>query len=183
MRAWLAVACALLFAGVLASCGSSGEPDVAPAPAEPAPPAEPQPAATEPGESADAFVRRLLEYGYEREPALMWAELHPLAQQAVAESLYVDCALRYRSPVVLVSIETIRVYEEEIEAPGLLLTPSTAVSLDITLREGDKAPFSVISTLHAIALEGRWVWLPKPGALRAYQQGRCPTAEDNEAAS
>lgn len=176
-RARALLAFALLASlGLAAGCGGSSK-------AEPVTGPSLTPATAQASlEGPDEFLKRLLGYGYAGEHGRMWNELHPAVKALVARERFVECASLYQSPVELVSIETIEVSDEPIDAPGIPEKTTKTVALSLTVAIPGQAPFSVVSTLHVFLVDGRWAWIPKSGAFEAYREGRCPTQEDEEAA-
>ena len=67
----------------------------------------------------------------------------------------------------------LEVYDDPIDVPGVPEKTSKAVTLRTTFERGGNEE-SLTDTVHAIPIEGRWVWILAPADVRAYERGECP---------
>jgi hypothetical protein len=157
------------FIMALAACGGSGDDEVSATSSS-----ENQPQETtvpqEPEESPDAFMKRLLEYGFNGQFGRAWDELHPGQQAIVSRKKFQECAVEDFPSAPLKSIKTVEISDDPVDLPGILQKTSKAVTLKVTVGQGSTTDSDTL-TLHAILLDGRWVWVLQPVWM---SPGSCP---------
>jgi hypothetical protein len=123
------------------------------------------------GESAGAFMTRILQEELAGRWAAQWGELHPGHQKLITRAQYVLC-----SEEIGTNVETGRetfavrsVRDQPIHVRGV--PERTAKLVTIQLRQ----PGSGVETyrLHAVRDQGRWTWILGRSFLDELAQGRC----------
>jgi hypothetical protein len=130
----------------------------------------------EPTEDLGDFFTRRLDYEVKGQFGRSWDELHPGQQALVPRTKYEECRDEVSEQFVGVELESLRVietYDDPIDALGVPEKTSTAVTVEVEVTQGsDSETFT--DTFHAIAVDGRWVWVLPPADVRAFRNGVCP---------
>jgi|GEM_PF-1383336 len=144
---------ALLLAGAASGCGRGGGPS------------------SGPGESAGAFMTRILREEIGGRWAAQWGELHPGHQKLITRAQYVTCSESVGTNVAT-GRETIQVRSVRDQAIHVRGVPEATAKL-VTIRLGRPASGPVTYRLHAVLDAGRWTWILGPAFLDALRHGRC----------
>jgi hypothetical protein len=97
--------------------------------------------------------------------------LHPAYRRIVPRNQFVNCT-REASLGGLDSIEILDVYDDPVRIPGAGTVPAKAVRVRLTSTAGDATTF----VSHEVKVGPRWRWVLNDTALRAYRDGKCPSA-------
>jgi len=129
----------------------------------------------EPGD----FLRRHLEYELSGDFARSWDDLHPAHQEVVTRERYAECRAelfdRSGPSTELRSFEVLDVTDGTAPIAGIPEPTAKAVTAEITIGvNGDSR--SVLDTLHAVHVDGRWTWVFPDRVYRAYASGSSPAA-------
>lgn len=131
----------------------------------------------EPTEDLGDFYERRIDYEFKGQFGRSWDELHPGQQALVSRTKYEECRDESSDEFAGVELKSLRVietYEDPIDVLGVPEKTSTAVTVEITVTDGSESE-TVTDTFHAIAVNGKWVWILPPADVRAFKAGTCPT--------
>jgi hypothetical protein len=121
-------------------------------------------------ETADAFVKRHLEYEVKGEWGRDWDVLHPLHQGIITRPQYVYCKegeLNYKGTETVRVVET---FDNPIDVPGIPSGRIMGASVEIyTAGKTDGISF----TDHAVKLRGGWRWILDGREADQYARGEC----------
>ena len=145
----MAICAAGLLALVCAACG--GDEDLA---------------SSGPGEAQVEVLDNLYGKRYD----LAWDDLHPKHQQVAPLRRFVRCSAQFTPTGDLESIEVLDVFDDDAAIPGIKGGETKAVRVRVNSLEGDSDTF----VNHQVKVGEKWHWVLNAGAVRAYQQGRCP---------
>ena len=130
----------------------------------------------EPTEDLGDFYTRRIDYEFKGQFGRSWDELHPGQQALVPRTKYEECrdeSSEQFAGAELKSLEVVETYEDPIEVIGVPERTSTAVTVRIAVTDGSESQ-TVTDTFHAIAVNGKWVWILPPADIRAFKAGNCP---------
>ena len=134
--------------------------------------------AEEPTEDLGDFFTRRIKYEFLGQYGRSWDSLHPGQQAIVTRTRYEECREEVSDQVAGVDFQSLKVietYEDPIDAAGVPEKTSTAVTVEVTVSDGNEED-TLTDTLHAVAVDGEWKWLLPPADVRAFKQGICPSS-------
>jgi hypothetical protein len=126
-----------------------------------------------PSEKPDAFLKRLVDYGFKGQWGRAWDLLHPGQRRYVDREKFVECSADAFASAELVSVKTVEIYDDALDLRGVPQKSSKAVTLKITVRSGDQQE-TANQTLHAVPVGNRWAWVLSESDAAAYKSGSCP---------
>jgi hypothetical protein len=111
---------------------------------------------------------------YER----IWPTLHPAQQRVATRDLYVRCEKLSPIPGKLDSIRVVRAVDRRIAIAGVEggTVESKAVTFEVRLVNAQRSTSVVVTTTHAVAVDGHWRWILTPRRFAIYRSGTCPSA-------
>ena len=181
----LAVAVLLCFCGL--GCGGDDDEDQASPPGTGTQSTATEDEATtteaedaEPDQDAGDFLKEIIEQRAFGQNGRAWETLHPLHQEVVSRTDFVNCGGQEEVSIEIVNVEEVEEYDEPLQMiPGETAeVPTKAVTLrieyDIPTLEDTQTE---TATLHAVAVEGEWRWILPPDDYEAYEAGECPSSE------
>jgi hypothetical protein len=125
------------------------------------------------------FLRRHLEYELSGEFARSWDDLHPAHQMVVTRERYAECRAelfeRSGPTTELRSFEVLEVADDAGPIAGIDEPGAKAVTAEITIGVNGNSR-SVLDTLHAVDVDGRWTWVFPERVYDAYASGSRPAA-------
>lgn len=101
---------------------------------------------------------------------LAWDDLHPEHQQIAPRTRFVRCSAQVAPTGDLESIEVLDVFDDEVVIPGIEDGEAKAVRVRVNSLQGDSDTF----VNHQVKVGENWHWVLNSGAVRAYEQERCP---------
>ena len=126
-----------------------------------------------PTESVGAFMTRILREEINGQWARQWTELHPGHQRLITRAQYVACSREMNTDIATGKevFRVLAVANDPIHVAGVPQRTSKLVTL--SFNEPGKATGALTYRLHAVALQGRWVWILGGRFLTAVSRGRC----------
>jgi len=119
-----------------------------------------------PGQAQVQVLENLYDGRYDR----AWADLHPTHKKIAPLRLFERCSAQVAPKGDLESIEVLDVFDDEAVIPGIEDGETKAVRIRVNSFEGDSDTF----VNHEVKVGQKWRWVLNAGAVRAYQQKRCP---------
>jgi hypothetical protein len=126
-----------------------------------------------PSEKPDAFLKRLITYGFNGQWGRSWDLLHPGQRRFVNRDKFMDCSSDAFPSAELVSLKTVETYDDPLNVPGVPQRSSKAVTLKLTVRSGEQGETGN-QTFHAVPVGDRWAWVLSTSDANAYKSGSCP---------
>jgi len=130
-----------------------------------------------PAEPARAYMTKIVKAKLANQYDLAWQSLYPPHQRVASLEAYVGCESLTESAGTLVSIKTLRVFDERIAVAGAkrkLVTRAVRVRVTVASPAFTLYPVVITQTFHVVAVRGQWKWILSSDQYAYYSAGTCP---------
>jgi hypothetical protein len=128
-------------------------------------------ASSAPSENVGVFMTRILREEINGQWARQWSELHPGHQKLITRAQYVACSRGIGTDIGSGRevFHVLAVGDEAIDVAGVPQRTSKLVTISFSRPGGTPLTYR----LHAVALDGRWVWILGDRFIAQVRHGRC----------
>jgi hypothetical protein len=160
----------VLVAVLVASCGGGNGED------EPQAGKTTATTTTAPEQGAGDYMKELIEQALRGQYGRNWETLHPAHQAVVSRERDDTCESETEDSAgaTKIDVAVVDTYEEPVRVEGDGTVDSTAVTLRFTYNNPlTGKPAEEHTTVHAVAVGGKWKWILTPKDYAAFKKGQC----------